>query len=150
MIRIGKAAAFVLLAVASGAALAQVKVEDAWVRATVEGQPATGAFMRLTSAEGGALVAASSPVAAVVEIHEMKMEGNVMKMGAVSRVALPPGQTVELKPGGYHVMLINLKAPLKAGQSIPLRLRIESKGATREIEVRAEVRDPSGGAMRGR
>ena len=147
MTRIGRIATFVVLAVASGTAAAQVKVDDAWVRATVEGQQATGAFMRIVSTEGGALVAASSPAASVVELHEMKMEGNMMKMSAVPRVELPAGRPVELKPGGYHIMLINLKAPLKAGQTIPLRLRIESKGVTREIEVRAQVRGPSGAGM---
>ena len=82
-----------------------VEVKDAWVRTSVPGQMATGAFMKITSKEGAKLVGASSPVAGVAEVHEMKMEGNVMKMNAVAGgLELPAGKTVELKPGGYHVM----------------------------------------------
>jgi copper(I)-binding protein len=129
-------------AAAAGAAQAQVTVTGAWVRGTVQGQTATGAFMQLKSADGAALVGADSPAAGIVEVHEMRMEGNVMRMRAVPKLDLPAGQSVELKPGGYHVMLMDLKAPLKKGDTVPIRLKVQGKsGATQEIEVKAEVRD---------
>ena len=122
-------------------ALAQTSVKDAWVRGTVAEQKATGAFMQLNSTQGGRLVSVSSPAAGVVEIHQMKMEGSTMKMGAVSALNLPAGQVVEIKPGGYHVMLMDLKAPLKAGDSVALTLLIEGKDGKKEtIAVSAPVK----------
>ena len=131
------------LASVSGPAWSQVQVSDAWVRATVAGQKGTGAFMKLTAPEGATLVGAVSPVAGVVEIHEMAMEGNVMRMRALPKgLALPAGKAVELKPGGYHVMLMDLKQPLKAGEKVKLDLQIERKDKKvvtqpLEIEVRS-------------
>lgn len=123
------------------AAQAQTTVKDPWVRGTVATQKASGAFMRITSAGGGKLVAASSPVAGVVEVHEMMMDGNVMKMRAVPSLELPAGKTVELKPGGYHVMLMDLKQQLKAGETVPLTLTIEGKDGKREmLEVKAPIK----------
>jgi len=120
---------------------AQVKVDDPWVRATVAPQKATGAFMQLTSARPAKVVAASSPVAAMVEIHEMKMDGGVMKMRAVDALPLPAGQAVALKPGSYHVMLMGLKAPIKAGETVPLTLTVEGEDKRRTtVEVRAVAR----------
>ena len=136
------ALALALLAgLAAAAARAQVTVADAWVRGTVTGQKATGAFMRLQSASDTALVAAASPVAGVVEIHEMKMDGGVMKMSAIRSLAVPAGTTTELKPGGYHVMLMELKQPLKEGETVPVTLTFEDKAGKRQaVEVRAPVR----------
>jgi len=131
----------------AAAAQAQTLVKDAWVRGTVAGQKATGMFAQITSSTGGRLVSASSPAAGVVEIHEMAMDGNVMKMRAVPGLDLPAGKTVELKPGGYHVMLIDLKAPLKKGDMVPVKLKVQGKdGKPAEIEVKAEVRDMGAGA----
>lgn len=117
----------------SAAALAQttVQVEDPWVRGTVTGQPATGAFMRLTPSAHARLVAARSPVAGVVEIHEMAMDGDVMKMRQIPGLDLAAGRTMDLKPGGYHVMLMSLKQPLKGGQSVPLTLIFEDERGKR-------------------
>ena len=129
------------LTLASLAASAQTVVKDPWVRGTVPQQKATGAFMQLTSSQGGKLVSASSPVAGVVEIHEMAMDGNVMKMRAIPGLELPAGKSVELKPGGYHVMLMELKQPLKAGDTVPVSLVVEGKDGKREtIEVKAPVK----------
>ncbi len=108
-----------------------VKVEDAWVRGTVAQQTATGAFMRLTAPQNVRLVAAESPVAGVVEIHEMAMDKDVMRMRAVTGIDLAAGRTVELKPGGYHVMLMDLKQTVKAGDSVPLTLVFEDAGKQR-------------------
>lgn len=117
----------------SAAALAQttVQVEDPWVRGTVTGQPATGAFMRLTPSAHARLVAARSPVAGVVEIHEMAMDGDVMKMRQIPGLDLAAGRTMDLKPGGHHVMLMSLKQPLKGGQSVPLTLIFEDERGKR-------------------
>jgi periplasmic copper chaperone A len=129
---------------ATTAALAQVEVTDAWARSTVEAQKASGAFMKLKSAAGAKLVGVKSPAAAVVELHEMAMQGDVMKMRAVDALDLPAGQVVELKPGSYHVMLIDLKAPLKAGDSVPITLEVQDKdGTRRQVEVKAAVRPMS-------
>ena len=97
-----------------------VKVEDAWVRGTVAQQQATGAFMRLTASQNARLVEASSPVAGVTEVHEMAMDNDVMRMRQIQGLPLAAGQTVELKPGGFHVMLMNLKQTLQAGQNVPV------------------------------
>ena len=99
-----------------------VAIDGAWARASVAGQKATGAFMRITARQSLRLVGTDSPAAGVTELHEMKMEGDVMKMRAVPALALPAGQTVELKPGGYHVMLMDLKAPLPKGSTVPVTL----------------------------
>ena len=122
-------------------AMAQVAVTDAWVRGTVAGQMATGAFMRLTSPADMTLVGVASPAAKIVEIHEMKMDGGMMKMSAVGRLPLPAGKSVELKPGGYHVMLMDLAQPLKEGDVVPMTLTFEDKaGAKQTIAVKAPVR----------
>jgi copper(I)-binding protein len=133
---------FIAAAAAATAAPAQVTVSGAWVRGTVQGQTATGAYMQLRSADGATLVGADSPAAGIVEIHEMRMEGNTMRMRGVETLELPAGRAVELKPGGYHVMLMDLKAPLKKGDTVPIKLKVRSKsGQTQDVEVKAEVRD---------
>ena len=135
-----KTAAMLALLLAFGAQ-AQTTVKDAWVRGTVAGQKATGLFAQITSASGGKLVSASSPLAGVVEVHEMAMDGNVMKMRAVPVLELPAGKTVELKPGGYHVMLMDLKQQVKVGDEVPLTLTIENKDGSRAtIELKAAAR----------
>lgn len=122
-------------------ALAQVTVKDPWVRATVPAQTATGAFMTLTAGEEARLVAARSPLAKVVEIHEMKMEGGVMKMRPVGSLTLPAGKPVSLDPGGYHLMLMGLKQQVKAGDTVPLTLVVETQGGKKsEIEVKATAK----------
>jgi copper(I)-binding protein len=129
-------------ALLAGMAHAQsVDVKDAWVRTSVPGQKATGAYMKLTAKDGANLVAASSPVAGVTEVHEMKMEGDVMKMKAVAGgLDLPAGKTVELKPGGYHVMLMDLKAALPKDSTIPLTLVFkDAKGVESRLELKVPV-----------
>ena len=133
--------AFLLFAFAPALAAAQVSVKDPWVRATVPEQRATGAFMQLTSPAGARLVEARSPAAKTVEIHEMAMVDNVMKMRAVPGVDLPAGKPVDLKPGGYHVMLIDVKSQIKDGDSVPITLVFEGKDKKREtVEVKAAAR----------
>jgi periplasmic copper chaperone A len=145
---LARSIAFALAAAAAAAAAqAQVTASDAWVRGTVEGQKATGAYMQLRSTDGATLVGVESPAAGIVEIHEMRMEGDTMRMRAVQKLDLPPGRAVELKPGGYHVMLMDLKAPLKKGETVPIKLKVRNKsGETQYIDVKAEVRDVTAGA----
>ena len=133
----------VLLALSATTAFAgDIEIKAPWVRGTVAGQTATGAFMEITSKSGASLVGAASPVAGVTEVHEMKMDDGVMKMRAVARLDLPAGKPVILGPGGYHVMLMNLKQMIKTGDSVPLTLQFEGKDTKVEmIEVVAEVRD---------
>ena len=122
-------------------ALAEVTVTEAWVRGTVATQKATGAFMKIRSSDDAKLVAAASPAAGIVEVHEMAIKDNVMTMRAVDVLPLPAGKTVELKPGGYHVMLIDLVKPLATGDKVPVTLTIVGKdGKKSTLEVKAEVR----------
>lgn len=141
-------AAAMLAVTASAWAQSTVKVEDAWVRGTVAQQKSTGAFMRLTAQKDVRLVSASSPVAGVTEVHEMAMDKDVMRMRAVPALPLPAGKTVELKPGGYHVMLLDLKGAVKAGDSVPLTLVFEDAQAKREtLELQLPVRALGAAAM---
>lgn len=137
---LARAAVLPLLLVA-GLAQAQVVVSDAWVRATVPQQKATGAFMQIKSPTDTKLVSISSPVAGVAEVHEMAMDGNVMRMRPVSALAVPAGKPVDLKPGGYHVMLMELKGPLKTGDAVPLTLVFEGADKSRStVTVQAPAR----------
>ena len=125
-----------------GAAYAQtVEIKDAWVRTSVQGQKATGAFMKMTAKENMKLVSASSPVAGVAELHEMKMEGDVMKMRTVpGGLDLPAGKMVELKPGGYHLMMMDLKAALPKDSTVPLTLVFkDAKGVESKVELKVQV-----------
>ncbi len=127
-----------------------VDIQGAWARASVPGQKATGAFMTLTAAEGTKLVGVQSPVAGVAEVHEMKMEGDVMRMRAVEGgINLPAGKAVELKPGGYHVMLMDLKAPVAKDTTVPLTLLFkDEKGieSKLELQVPVSIKAPAGAA----
>ncbi len=126
--------------VVSGPATQPVQVKDAWVRATVPGQKGTGAFMKITSKAGTRLIGASSPLAGVTEVHEMKMEGDVMRMRALPALDLPAGKTVELKSGGYHLMLQDLKQDLPKGSTVPLTLLFkDSKGVQSRVELKLPV-----------
>ena len=118
-----------------------VTVTDAWTRATVPGQNATGAFMKITAKDNAKLVAVSSPVAGVAEIHEMKMDKDVMRMSALPNgLDLPAGKAVELKPGGYHVMLMDLKAPLTKDTTVPMTLTFQdAKGVKSTVEFKLQV-----------
>lgn len=128
-------------------AQAQVTVDDAWVRATVPQQSGTGAFMKLTSETDTKLVQADSSVAKHVEVHEMAMENHVMKMREIPGLPLPAGQTVELKPGGYHIMFFELHAQLKEGEQVPLTLTFENaEGVRSSIDIQAPVRPLASGA----
>ena len=134
----------------SAFAHAQVSVSNPWVRATVPQQMATGAFMQLTATQPMRVVSAQSPIAGVTEIHEMAMADGVMKMRAVPALELPAGKAVDLKPGGYHVMLMDLKGQVKDGDVVPLTLVVESKDGKREtLEIKAVGRPLGASAPAG-
>lgn len=148
------------LALLSRAALAHnpiengdLKVDGAWARATVAGQKVTGVFMRLTAAKDYKLVGAASSVAGLTQVHEMKMDNGVMKMNELADgLALPAGKTVELKPGGYHIMLLDLKQAVKADSTIDLALKLEDsakKMHTAKFSIPARMSAPSGASPVG-
>jgi copper(I)-binding protein len=148
--RLALAASLIALTTLPQIVHAQVLVQDAWVRGTISEQRATGAFMRLTAQTAATLVSGTSPVAERVEIHEMKLDQGVMKMRAMTGLPLPAGKPVDLAPGGYHLMLMGLKRPLAAGESVPISLVVESADRTRQtMELKVTVRPltaPAGGA----
>lgn len=126
-----------------------VTVSEPWVRATVAQQQATGAFMLLSASQNARLVAASSPVAGLTEIHEMALVNDVMRMRAIAGLDLPAGRTVELKPGGYHVMLMQLRQTLNAGERVAITLVFEDANRQRFTQtIEAPVR-PLGAAATG-
>jgi copper(I)-binding protein len=126
---------------AAAPAWSQVTVDQPWVRATVAAQKVTGAFMTLTAAKNSRLVGVSTPAAGVVEVHEMKMVEDVMRMRQVPALDLPAGKPVALTPGGYHLMLFQLKQQLKDGDKVPLTLEIEDAAKVRStIKVEAVVK----------
>lgn len=122
-----------------------VQVTDGWVRAPAPGQKTASAYVGLTSDIDAALVAAGSPAAASVELHSMSMHDGVMRMRALPRVELPAGKTVKFAPGGLHLMLTDLKQPLKAGDTVMLHLSVQETGPAKgmsltTLELRLPVR----------
>ncbi|MCD0506106.1 copper chaperone PCu(A)C [Bordetella petrii] len=134
------------LSLAATAAGAQVTVDNAWVRATVPGQHATGAFMTLRSPTPARLVSAQSDIAATTEIHEMAMQGDVMRMRQINGLDLPAGQDVALKPGGYHLMLLDLKHQAQAGKQVAISLVFDVGGKRQTVQVHAPIQPLAGGA----
>lgn len=126
---------------AAAASSAAVTIEDAWMRPSVQGQRSSGGYMKLTSDVDATLVGVSSPVAGAAEVHEMKMDGEVMRMRPLQRLSLPAGKTVELRPGGVHVMLLDLKAVLVKDTSVPLTLVLrDASGRETRQELMVPVR----------
>jgi hypothetical protein len=144
------ALSLLLLAVPAGAheyKIGDLKIDHPWSRATPPGAKVAGGFMKITNtgSQPDRLIGGSAVAAGVFEVHEMKMEGNVMKMRALEKgLEIKPGQTVELKPGGFHVMFMDLKAPLKEGDKVKGTLVFERAG-TIEVEYKIEARGASGG-----
>ena len=130
----------------AGQAQAQsVIVKDAWIRGTVQGQTATGAFMELTAKTNARLVGVSTPLTKSAEVHNMTMENGVMKMFPVDGIDVPVGKTVRLASGGYHVMLTNLQKSLNPGDKVPMKLTFELADKKREtVDLSVEVRDIKG------
>lgn len=117
-------------------------VSHAWVRPTVAGQTVAGAYLDITAKQKSRLIAVRSPVSPQVQIHWMQMDGEVMRMREVAGIDLPKNTKVSLKPGGYHLMLMQLKKPMRTGETIPLTLVIEAQGKRETIRVKALVQSP--------
>ena len=138
-IRSGCIAATLLASFASYAG--DIKISDAWSRATAPGQEAASVDMTITSKKASTLVGVSTPVAKTAELHSMTSEGGMMKMREVESIELPAGKRVNLGESGYHLMLNGLKAPLKEGDVVPITLNIKvGKKGIRKVETTAEVR----------
>ena len=133
-------------ALAQSASVGPIKIENAYTRATAPGQQVAGGFMKIEN-KGAAdqLISASSPAAGEVQLHEMAMEGNVMKMRQLKDIPVPAGGAVELKPGGLHLMFMNIKTPLAAGETVPVKLKFAKAG---EVEVKFPVNAMGAGAMK--
>jgi copper(I)-binding protein len=130
---------------AQSAKIGGLEIEDAFTRATAPGQQVAGGFLKIEN-KGAAdqLISASSPAAGEVQLHEMTMEGNVMKMRQVKDIAVPANGVVQLKPGGYHLMFLNLKGPFVADQAVPVKLKFAKAG---EVEVKMPVKVMGQGKM---
>jgi len=118
----------------------EVTASGAWVRGTVPAQKTTAAYVSLRSTAAARLVAVRSSAAARAEIHSSEMHDGVMEMHAAGALPLPAGETVELKPGGYHIMLLDLARPLSAGDKVTLTLVVEEGRRRSNVDVVAEVR----------
>lgn len=123
-------------------AQASPKVEGAWARPTVNGQAGSGGFLKITGgATADRLLSASARISKTVELHTMEMDGNVMRMRRIEAIDVPAGGTVELKPGGRHVMFMGLLQTLKNGDTFALTLRFEKAG---EVKVDVQVSTGAG------
>ena len=123
---------------------ANISVTDAWARATMPGQKVSGAYMQIQADADARLVGVSSPAVSRVEMHEMKMDGDVMRMRELKAIDLPKGKSVSLEPGGFHLMLMNLKKPIAVGDVISFTLVVESGGKRQKVEVKAAARGRDG------
>jgi copper(I)-binding protein len=142
--------AFACMVVAHPVSAQVASVKDPWVRSTVARQKATSAYMEITASRAARLLEASSEVAGIVEIHEMRMEKDVMRMRAIASLDLPAGQPVALQPGGYHIMLMDLKVQVKDGDKVPITLVFELRNGSRETaQITAIARSPQASSSHG-
>jgi hypothetical protein len=151
-LRRGHIGAIVLAWLLAGAAAAAdlVQVIEPWAKATVPGQKVGGVYMTIVARENLRLTGVKSAVAEMAEVHQMKMENGMMRMRAVPFLELPAGKTVKLEPGGYHIMLFDIKQSLVAGQKLKLELTVEDATKRRHrIAVEALVRDRDAGPAGG-
>ena len=129
-----------LLATAAAPKPGAIRIEAPWVRPVAAGLPATAAYatFRNTGRTEDAVIAVSTPAASVAGVHESVSAGGVMSMKPVPRLALRPGATVTLKPGGLHIMLERLRAPLRAGETVPVTFTFQrAKPVTVKVPVQA-------------
>jgi len=127
----------------------QISVTGAWTRASAPGQKVAGIYFDIVSAVDARLVGVDAAIARVAELHLMSVENGTMRMRAVRAVDLPAGKAISFKPGGYHVMLFDLKRSLRAGERIPIQVSIEGAGGRRtRLKFDAEVRNLDGSKVR--
>lgn len=130
--------------------LGSLEISQPWARATPPAAQAGGGFLAVTNKGTTAdrLLAVKSPAADKVEIHEMKMDGNVMRMRELEKgIEIPPGATVELKPGSFHIMFMGLKKPFAKGARVPLTLVFEKAGSI-DVELTVEAMGAAGPGSR--
>jgi copper(I)-binding protein len=121
-------------------ASAEIVIKDSWVRSTMPEQKVTGVFMKISSDKAVKLVGGNTKIAEIFQLHEMSMQGDVMKMRQVNEIAVEPAKSIELKPGSYHIMLINLKQPVKEGSQVDLNLEfIDESGKKQIVKVKARA-----------
>lgn len=140
--KVGIAGALVALWLLSAGSIARagVEVSGAWARATMPGQKVAGVYMQLRSDVQARLVGVKTDAAKTAEVHQMSHEGGVMRMRRLESLDLPAGKTVTLAPGGYHLMLLDILRPLKAGERVSVTLVLDEAGKRVELPVQAEVR----------
>ncbi len=133
----------ILLFVGAGHAQSDApKISEVWVKSTLPGAAVSAAYMQIQSSKATRLVKVDTPAAGLVELHNMTMKDGVMEMKAMDAVEVPAGKSVTLKPGGMHVMLMNVKKPIKAGDKVALTLTFE--GADKKplvVKLDATARD---------
>lgn len=128
------------LAASTAWAQAPIQIEQPWARASVPGQQASGGFLRITAQEPMRLVGVSTPAAGHSELHEMHVEDDVMRMRPVDSLELPAGQAVALKPGGHHLMFMQLLEPLQEGNTISVTLKLQdAQGQPHEHTVQMPI-----------
>jgi len=129
------------LLLSASAYAGDIQVEGAWTRATLPGQEMAMVYMSITSKQAATIVGASSKAAKTAEMHTMEHKGGMMKMYEVKSISLPANARLEMSMHGYHLVLAGLKAPLKAGATVPLTLNIEmADKSIVKVDVQAEVR----------
>lgn len=117
-----------------------IKIENAWVRSTAPGQKVAGAFMDITAHKDMELISGATPVAELVELHYMRMDGGMMEMRELESIKLPKDKTVSLKPGGLHAMLIGLKKQIKPGDRVPVTLTFkDGDGKEESMSITVEA-----------
>jgi len=143
LVRVCAAASLALLTTGLNAAPPVVQINDAWARATVPGQKVAGVYLQIRSARDARLVSVQSEAASSAEIHSMSNEQGVMRMRKLEALTLPAGETVALKPGGNHIMLLDIKQQLKPGEKVPITLIVQQRGKKKQVKVslEAEVRE---------
>lgn len=128
---------------------APLHVTGAWARATVPGQGGSGAYMTLTARQDLKLVGVATPAANVAQIHDMKLDGDTMRMHALPALPLPANQSVTLAPGGKHLMLMDLKQVLTAGSTLQIELKLQDaagQALTQTVDVPVRQNAPDGAA----
>jgi len=150
---ISATAAFVVadIAHAQSYAVKDLRIEHPYARPTPPGARTGGAYFAIDNrgAQADRLLRVTTSVAGSAEIHSMSMDGNVMKMRAVAALDVPAHATTALKPNGYHLMLLDLKRPLTAGETVPLKLTFEKAGVV-EVQARVEAASASGEPASGK
>jgi len=135
MTMIAASLGLMLTASASCAADGGIRIDQAWARATPGGAKTGAIYLTLTNTGNApdTLIAVNTDAADKAELHEMKMQNNIMEMRPIPAITIAPGQSVTLAPNGYHIMLVGLKAPLKEGETVPLTLTFEHAGKQQAV-----------------